>query len=299
MQDLAIIETLLDSTLRSSPPIIFAGLGALLSFKIGMMNMGLEGMMLIGAFTAVITSYFTGSAWLGLLAAMLLGGIMGFLFAFFNLTFKANNVVTSVAVNILALGLTTYLLRILFNVRGAFSSPQIVGLPIYKIPLIESVPLIKTLSGQSVTVYLSFLAVIAVHFVIYKTPIGLRVRATGIHEGAVETAGVKVNRLKFNVIICSGLLAGLGGAHLSLGQLTMFTENMTNSRGFIAIAASIFGQRTPIGTFIASLIFGFADALTMQLQMINLPPQLFQMIPYILTIFLLTVVALRQRRDLM
>ncbi|MCL4424738.1 MAG: ABC transporter permease [Firmicutes bacterium] len=289
------LELLLSATFRMFPPIILAGLGGLLSFRIGMLNIALEGMMLLGAFFAVVVSYLTGSAWFGLLAATLLGGALGFLFALFNLRFNANNIVTGVAVNILSLGLTTYFLRVLFGVRGAFSSPRIVGLPLIRIPILDHIPVLRVLSGQSVLVYVAIGLTFAVHYFLYHTPAGLRVRAVGKHPMAAATAGVDVERLKYFCLVSSGLLSGMGGAHLSLGQLTMFTENMTNGRGFIALAATIFGQNTPIGTFAGSLIFGFADALTLRLQTINLPPHLLQMVPYVLTLLVLLAVALKSR----
>lgn len=290
MNALGVVEMMLAATLRMSAPIILAGLGGLLSFRIGMLNIALEGMMLIGSFTAVLVSYFTGSGYLGMLAAGFLGGVLGYLFALFNLKFKAHNIIAGVAVNTLALGLTTYFLRTFFGVRGAFSSPKIAGLPVFRLPGLEAVPVLRAFSGQSVLVYVSISLVLLLHYILYQTPAGLRIRAGGRHPMAVVTAGVNLERLKYIVLIASGVLSGLGGAHLSLGQLTMFSENMTNGRGFIAMAATIFGQNTPLGTLGASLVFGFADALTMRLQTYNFPPFLIQMGPYVLTLVTLVLV---------
>ena len=296
MSSLSALEILLSSTLRMSPPIILASLAGLLSFRIGLLNIALEGMLLIGAFVAVIVSYFTGSAYIGMLAAALTGGTLAFLFALFILKFKADNIVVGTAVNMLALGLTTYLLKVMFGVRGAFSSPEIVGLPVVNIPALESVPLLKVFSGQSILVYISLLLVFVTHHILYQTSIGLRIRASGQQPMAIVTAGINLSLLKYLTLIAGGVLCGLGGAHLSLGQLTMFTENMTNGRGFIAMAASIFGKNTPIGALIGSLMFSFADTLTIRLQSSGFPSFIIQMIPYILTLITLSLVAYRLKQ---
>jgi len=296
MNSLESIEMLLTATFRILPPILLAGLGGMLSSRVGLLNMGLEGMMLIGSFTAVIASYYSGSAYIGLLAAMLAGAILGLSFALFSIKFKADNVVVGVALNMFALGITKYLLRILFGVSGAFSSPDIKGLNNFSIPLLDNIPILRSLNNQSILVYLSIILTFIIHYIIYKTPQGLRIRATGTHPMAVSTAGVKVNRLKYITITFSGLLSALGGAHLSLGQLTMFTDNMTNGRGFIAMAANIFGKNTPIGTFVGSLLFSFTDAITMRMQTFGFPPTLIQIIPYLITLITLYLVAIKASR---
>lgn len=291
------LETLLTTTLRMLPPILLAGLGGMLSSRVGLLNMGLEGMMLIGSFVAVVGSYLSGSSYIGLLAAMLVSGIIGLLFAVFNIKFKANNIVVGVAINMLALGITKYLLRVFFGVSGAFSSPKIVGLPTVHIEALESIPLLRAFNDQSIMVYIAFIAVGIIYFVMYHTPAGLRMRATGPHAMAVTTAGVSVNRMRYTILAISGCLCGLGGAHLSLGQLTMFTDNITNGRGFIAMAAAVFGNNTPVGTMLGAGLFGFTDAATMNAQMLGFPSQLVQMIPYIITILTLILVALRIKRN--
>lgn len=292
-----LLETLLTTTLRMLPPILLAGLGGMLSSRVGLLNMGLEGMMLIGSFVAVVASYFSGSAYIGLLAAMAVSGIIGLLFAVFNIKFKANNIVVSVAINMLALGITKYLLRVFFGVSGAFSSPQIVGLPTIHIEVLEGIPLLRAFNDQSIMVYIAFMAVAIIYFVMYHTPAGLRMRATGPHAMAVTTAGVNVTRMRYTVLAISGCLCGLGGAHLSLGQLTMFTDNITNGRGFIAMAAAVFGNNTPVGTMLGAGLFSLTDAATMNAQMLGFPSQLVQMIPYMITIITLILVALRIKKN--
>lgn len=290
------IEELLVSTLRMLPPILLAGLGGMISSRVGLLNMGLEGMMLIGSFSAVVASYFFGSAYMGLFVAMSVSALIGLCFAVFNIKFKANNIVVSVAINMLALGITKYLLRVFFGVSGAFSSPDIVGLPTVHLPFLENIPFLRIFSNQSIMVYIAFIAVVIAYFVLYKTPVGLRMRAAGPNAMAVTTAGVNVTRIRYIVLMISGALCGLGGAHLSLGQLTMFTDNITNGRGFIAMAAAVFGNNTPVGTLLGAGLFSFTDAATMKAQMLGFPSQLVQMIPYIITILTLIIVALRMKR---
>lgn len=290
------IETLLIATLRMLPPILMAGLGGMLSSRVGLLNMGLEGMMLIGAFTGVVASFYTGSAMAALVIAGLTSGLIGLCFAVFNIKFKANNIVVSVAINMFALGITKYLLRVLFGVSGAFSSPEIVGLPTISIPFLDNIPLLRVFNNHSIMVYISFLAVIIAYVVLYKTPVGLRIRAAGPHAMAVTTAGVNVNKIKYVVLTISGVLCGLGGVHLTLGQLTMFTDNVTNGRGFIAMAAAVFGNNTPVGTLLGAGLFSFTDAITMNAQMLGFPSQLVQLIPYVITILTLIAVALHMKR---
>ncbi|GHV95088.1 ABC transporter permease [Spirochaetia bacterium] len=290
------INNILIATLRMLPPILLAGMGGMISSRVGLLNMGLEGMMLIGSFVAVITSYFTGQPYLALLITGISGGIFGLLFALFIIKFKANNIVVSVAVNMLALGFTTYMLKIFFGVRGAFSDPKIIGLSIIHFPIPDKIPLFSAFNNHSILVYISLILVIFMQYFMYHTPAGLRMRATGQHDMAVTTAGGNVKAIRYTAIMVSGILCGLGGAHLSIGHLSMYTDNMTNGRGFIAMAAAVFGKNTPIGTFLGALLFSFTDAVTMKIQTGGFPPLLVQMIPYVLTLITLLVVAIQTKR---
>lgn len=293
---LDIITTIIETTLRLLPSILLAAFGGLITQRIKLVNMGLEGFMLIGAFTAVITSYYTGSSAIALLVSCIICGIMGLLFAVFNIKYKADNIIVSVAINMFALGITKYFLNVLFGVRGAFSSPKIVGFPTIHLSFLENIPILAAISNQSIILYISLLIVVLVQIILFKTKIGLRIRATGPNSMAVETAGVNVFKLKCLVVTASGILCGIGGAYLSLGQLSMFTDNMTNGRGFVAMAASNFGNGMPIGTFWGVTLFGFTDAVTMKAQLYGFPPQLIQMLPYIVTILALVTVALYKKR---
>ncbi|SKC76601.1 ABC transporter permease [Maledivibacter halophilus] len=293
---LDIITTILETTLRLLPSILLAGFGGLITQRIKLVNLGLEGFMLIGAFVAVAVSYYTSSAAIALLAACAVCGIMGLLFAVFNLKYKANNIIVSVAINMFALGITKYFLNLLFGVRGAFSSPKIVGFPVIHLPFLENIPILSAFANQSIILYVSLLVVAVVQIILFKTKIGLRIRATGPNPMAVETAGVSVFKLKCLVVSVSGILCGVGGAYLSLGQLTMFTDNMTNGRGFVAMAASNFGNAMPIGTFFGAALFGFTDAVTMKAQLYGFPPQLIQILPYLVTVLTLIAVAVYKKR---
>lgn len=289
------ITSLLSSTLRTLPPVLMAALGCTISSRVGILNMGLEGMMLSGSFVAVITSFYTGSPYLALFAAGLAGAVFGLIFAVFNIRFKANNIVTSVAINLLASGLTVYFLTVLFGVRGAFSSPDIIRLPNLNIPLLSDIPILGAFSGHSAMVYISLLMVVLGQYVMYHTPLGLRIRATGSHDMAVTTAGVNTTSIRYMALVVSGFLCGLGGAHLSIGHLSMFTENMTSGRGFIGMAASIFGKHTPIGSLLGSALFSFADTATMGIQTAGFPPLLIQIVPYLVTIITLWLMAVYDR----
>lgn len=289
--DVAMIQ----STLRMATPVLFAAMGALITSAAGIINIGLEGMMLIGAFFAVVGSYYLGSAAAGVLIAVLSGVVIALLFATFSLKYRAHIVLMGVAINIFAVAITVYLLRYLFHVAGAFSDPGIHGLSAIHIPLIKDIPVIgDILSGYTPLVYISWIVVIVMHIMLYKTRLGVHLRAVGENPEAAESLGIKVSAIRYLAVILSGIFSGLAGAYLSLGHLTMFTENMSAGRGFIGLAANIFGMGTPIGGFLASLVFGFADAVAMRVQGWNLiPPQFVLMLPSILTIVILAVVSAR------
>jgi simple sugar transport system permease protein len=276
-------------------PIVSASLGGIFSERAGIINIGLEGMMLTGAFTGVATSFFTGSAWLGVLAAVLVGGLLGLLHAFLTVKFLVDQVVSGTGINILALGFTAYMSQVFWGSRGA--SESVNGLEVISIPVLKDIPIIGGIIGsQTPLVYLTFIIVVLSYIVLFKTPIGLRIRAVGEHPAAADTAGINVYRTKYLCVMISGMLAAFGGAFLSLGQLNLFVWGMTGGRGFIALAAMIFGQWMPFGAFGASLLFGFADALQMRLQAVGLlPSQIILMVPYVLTIVVLAGVVRKAR----
>ncbi len=267
-------------------PILLAALGGALCARVGLFNVGLEGLVLIGAFSAIVGNHVTGSVFLGVLFAAGISVLFSMLFAFMTIQLKANDIVVGVAINFLALGLTTFALRTIFDVKGAYYDKDMQGLPKWDIPVIEHIPVIgPLLSGHSPLVYLSFLLAILLYIFLYRTVTGFRVLSVGMNPVAAKSLGLKVGSLQYLAIALCGILCGLAGAQLSLGQVTMFTEGMTAGRGFIALVAMMLGQSHPIGIIGSSLLFGFMDAVSIRLQGFSLPTQFTQMLPYVITIF--------------
>ncbi len=262
------------STIRLATPLLLAALGGMFSERAGVINIALEGLMLAGAFTAAAITHYTGSPWVGLLAGILAGVGVALIHAVASIRFKADQVVSGTAINILMLGVPALLSGAFFLSSG--STPQIP-----KENLIPWTPVV-----------LAFLLVPVTWYVLFRTPFGLRLRAVGENPGAADAAGVSVTRLRYAAVLLSGALAGIGGAYLSIGQSSLFTRNMTSGRGFIALAALIFGKWRPVQTMLACLLFGFTEALAIQLQGVKfgeeeIPNQFIQIIPYLLTIIVL------------
>jgi simple sugar transport system permease protein len=275
------------AALRMATPLVYASLGGLFSERVGIVNIALEGMMLTGAFFGVLATFGTGNPWLGVLASVLAGGLLGLLHALLTVKFAGNQIVSGTGINLFALGFTAYMSQIVWGSRGASQSVQ--GLGTISIPVLADTPIVGEVIGkQTPLVYIALIIVILSYIVLFKTPTGLRIRAVGEHPAAADTAGVNVFRTKYLFVMVSGMLAGLGGAFLSLGHLNLFVFGMTGGRGFIALAAMILGGWTPFGALGASLLFGFADALQMRLQSVGvLPSQIVLIIPYVLAVLVL------------
>ncbi len=264
------------STIRLSTPLILAALGGLFSERSGVINIALEGMMLAGAFTAAATTWAVGSPWLGLMAGAAAGMLIALIHAVACIRYKADQVVTGTALNILMIGMPGFLSGALFLSSG--STPQI--------PRQELIPWTP--------IVLAFAAVPATWYALYRTRFGLRLRAVGENPEAADAAGVRVGRMRYAGVLISGALAGIGGSYLSIGQSSLFTRNMTSGRGFIALAALIFGKWRPVQTMLACLFFGLTEAITIQMQGVvklpsgeDIPVQFIQMVPYVLTIVVL------------
>lgn len=284
--------TLLQHTIRTATPLILASLGGLLTQHAGILNIGMEGMILLGAFFGVVGSYFFGSSLAGVLLAVGVGVLIGLLFAYFVIDLKSDEFIIGIAINMLAGGLTVFLLRSIFGVKGAFSSPDIVPLPRFNLSFLGVIPILDTIfNNHTVFVYVSWILVVLVYMYLYKTPHGIWLRASGEFPEALETAGISPRKMKYLSSILCGIFCGFAGVHLSLGYLTLFTENMSANRGFIAMAAIIFGRAHPVKTLIAAFMFGFFDALGIRLQVVGIPSQFTQMIPYLGTIIVLFIVA--------
>lgn len=282
---------LLQNTLRTSTPIVLAALGGLFTEHAGIMNIGMDGMMLISAFAAVAASYYFASAAMGVLLAVLAGIIIGLLFGLFVMKFKSDEFIIGMALNIFAGGITVFLLRTLFGVKGAFSSPQIVPIPTVHIPFLDNIPVLgELLNNNTLFVYISWLLVALTWAFLYKTPWGYHIRAAGEHPASLGSAGISPVKMKYIASLLCGVLCGFAGAHLSLGYLTMFTEGMSANRGFIAFACVLFGMANPPRVFLAALLFGFLDALGLRLQNVGVPSTLTAMSPYLVTVVMMVYV---------
>ncbi len=287
MEDLfGSLGSLFASTIRNATPLVFAALGGMFSERSGVVNIALEGLMLIAAFAGVVGAWLSGSALVGLLFALVAGLLFALVHALMCITFEADQIISGTAINLLALGGTGFVMVLIFG--GGGTSPRVSGFKEVAIPLLSDIPLIgPALFDQSLLVYLMYILIPITYFVIFRTPFGLRIRATGEVPEAVDTAGVSVTRMRYYGVALSGLLAALGGVYLSMGILSAFSENMTTGRGFIALAALIFGRWNPIGAAGAALLFGFGLAVTYQVPQEAIPIEFIQMIPYILTIVVL------------
>jgi general nucleoside transport system permease protein len=286
------------SAIRISTPLIYAALGGLLTYQAGILNIALDGFMIVAAFAAIAVAYVTESLTLGILAGIASAVIVAALLAVFNLRLRANIFIAGIAVTFMAYGLTALLLKGVLGQEGVFSSDRIPTFPVINIPLIRNIPVIGPIvSGHTILVYLAYLSVPAVAFFLYRTRWGLRVRIVGEAEEAAATAGVNVDRLKFQTMLWSGVFCGLAGAYLSLGYVSLFAKQMTNERGLIALAAIFFANGNPYWTAAVALLFGTATALSVRLpQATGAAPQLLQLIPYAVTVLALVVVGIRNVR---
>jgi ABC-type uncharacterized transport system permease subunit len=287
------------SAIRISTPLIFAALGGLLTFQAGMLNIALDGFMIVAAFAAISAAYATGSLVAGVLAGILAAMLLAAFLALFNLRFRAHIFIAGIAVTFLAYGLTALLLKSVLGQDGVFASDAIPTFASLDIPFVDDIPIIGPLvSGHTLLVYMAYLAVPLVAWSLYGTRWGLRVRVVGEAEDAARAAGIQVDWIKFQTMVLSGLFCGLAGAYLSLGYVSLFAKQMTNERGLIALAAIFFAKGRPVRTAAVAVLFGLATALSVRLpQVTGAAPQLLQLIPYLVTILAMIVVGVRATRD--
>jgi simple sugar transport system permease protein len=301
-EDFLLMILTFDATIRVSVPLILCALAGLVVERSGVIDIGLEGKMLAAAFGAATVAALTGSAWLGLLGGMGVSVLLALLHGFACITHRGNQIVSGVAINILASGLTVLLGISWFSMGG--QTPPLTGdarfssLTFPGAEAVADVPLLghiysELLSGHNIVVYIAFLTVPLVWWLIYRTRFGLRLRATGENPAAVDTAGISVIRMRYLALIICGILCGIAGAYLSTGHGAGFLREMTAGKGFIALAAMIFGKWRPVPVLFACLLFGFLDAIAIRLQGVELPVigemsvQFIQALPYILTVVLL------------
>lgn len=284
------------AVIRLTTPLLLAATGGLVAERAGIVTFGMEGMMLMGAVAGVIGSYLTGSVWGGLALAMVAGVVVALALAFMAVTIGANQVVSAVALNIGALGLSSTLYALVFAGGKSGEVVQTVikvpSLSVLKIPVLGDLPILgPILFNQLPLVYLALLMAPVVWFVLYRTTWGLKIRAVGEHPHAADTVGINVVQVRYLTLIFTGIMAGLAGAFLSIGQLNTFQENMSAGRGFIAYTAIVFGKWEPWGVFLGTLLFGLADALQLRIQALNLaiPYQFLVAFPYLVTLLVLVL----------
>ncbi|MCC5956118.1 MAG: ABC transporter permease [Natronohydrobacter sp.] len=299
--DIAVIVQILDSTLRLATPLLFACLAGLISERAGVFDIGLEGKMLVAAFTAAAIAFVSGNVWIGVAAAILASVALSLVHGLASITFRGNQLISGVAINFLAAGITVVIAQNWFRQGGR--TPSLSGdarMPRLTLPFADAlrdVPLIGPLysgilSGHALLVYVAFLCVPLTWYMLFRTRFGLRLRAVGENPAAVDTSGVSVTALRYGAVAICGVLCGLAGAYLSTGLSAGFVKDMTAGRGFIALAAMIFAKWRPWPALWAVLLFGLLEAVANRFQNIEifgltLPVQAMQALPYILTVVIL------------
>ncbi len=287
------VQAILAATWRLATPLIYAAIGEVYSERSGVLNIGLEGVMLMGAFAGFAGTFYTGSLAVGILAAVLSGVVNGLIFGLFTVTIKANQIVVGAAFNMIGLGLTGFLYRALFvgKAQGVETFPPL------DIPLLSSLPFVgEILFDHNLMVYGTVVLVLVASFVLYRTAFGLSIRSVGEHPRAADTVGINVSRIRYVSIIIGTVLTAIGGAYLTLAHTNQFVEGLTTGRGFIALAVVVFGRWSPKGAWWASLLFGLFFALQLRLQAMAdlvIPYQFLQALPYLAT--LVVLISLRHR----
>ena len=276
------------ATLAAAVLLLLPALGGVISERSGVVNIAMEGMMLTGAFFAVVADLAWHNAWLATGVAVLAGALMATIHAVVSIQFRADQIVSGIAINIFAAGLTVFLANRIYGLQDVGHVGPTEGLPNIDVGSLDQIPFFgKVLFQQNVVVYMALVLLVLVHVVLFRTRLGLRIRAVGEHPQAADTAGINVYLFRYSAVITSGLLSGLAGAFLAIGVSNTFVPNMTDGRGYIALAAMIFGKWTPLGAFIACLIFGLGQAVYDNNSVIHVSPYLLSMLPYILTLVVL------------
>lgn len=284
----------LAAMLRMATPLLLSAVGGSFNNKAGTVNIAHEAIMLVGAFFAAYGSYLTSSPLAGSLMAMGAGLVLSVVYGTFVFHGGSHPMVVSIAMNLGAGGLSAMLLYVLFDTRGSLTDPRIKSYKGINIPLIKDIPFVGDfLSGQIVLVYLAIALVVVAYIVMYKTPFGLRMRSIGMNEKAAQTAGVNILRYKWTANLICGAMDGLAGSFLPLCGLSMFTENMTAGRGFLAVAAILVGKGNPLKVALSCMVFGYASALTISMQNMDIPAQIIQLLPYLATVLVLVVTAVK------
>ena len=276
------------ATLEAAALLLLPALGGVISERSGVVNIAMEGMMLTGAFFAVVADLAWHNPWLAALVGITAGGSMALIHAVVSIRFRADQIVSGIAINIFAAGLTLFLVQRIFGLQDVGHVGQSELLPYINVPVLDQIPFFgRVLFQQNVVVYAAIVLLVVVQLMLFRTRLGLRIRSVGEHPQAADTAGINVYAIRYGAVITSGLLSGLAGAFLAIGISNTFVPNMTDGRGYIALAAVIFGKWTPIGAFVACLIFGFGQAIYDANSVIHVSQYLLSMLPYILTLVVL------------
>ncbi len=276
------------AALAAAVLLLLPALGGVVSERSGVVNIAMEGMMLVGAFFAVYADLHLHNPWLATLVAMVAGGLMALVHAVVSIRFRADQIVSGIAINIFAAGLTVYLIGRLYGLQDVGHISQSDALPNVVVPGLSSIPFIgQVFFNQNVIVYVAMVVLVLTHVVLFRTRLGLRIRAVGEHPQAADTAGINVFALRYGAVITSGLLSGLAGAFLAIGVSNTFVPNMTDGRGYIALAAMIFGKWTPLGAFLACIIFGLGEAIYANNSIIHASPYLLSMLPYVIVLIVI------------
>ena len=270
------------AVIRSTTPILLTTLGSMIAARAGARNIALEGTMLTASFVGVVASHFTQSAFAGLAFAVLSGIIMSNIIAYFALKLKSNIIISGIALNLMASGMTVFGLYLLTGDKGASTSLNSLVLPNINIPIIENIPVVgNILSGHNILTYVALILVLLVWIMFKYTKLGLRIKAVGESPEAAESVGISVNRVKYIALTMSGALAALGGAFLSMGYVTLFSAGMTSGRGYIALATQSMAGSNPVVGLLTSSLFGFTESMSNYLQGAKLPIEFVQMLPYL------------------
>lgn len=294
----AYIASIINSTLRSTTPILLAALGSAICSRVGVFNIALEAQMLIACFFSIAVNYYTGSVVLSVAAGVLSGALIGLIVAVLQVKYQAADMVIGTSLNLLVQGGTTFLLYLFFGLRGVLNDPKLVSLTKINLPVIRDIPFLgRALENLTILDYLCYVIAILLFIYLFKTVSGFRTLSVGINKAAAESLGTKALRIQMRTVVLSGALCGLGGTALSMGQVIMFTENMTSGRGFIAMAAANLGMSHPLLTIFSSLFFGLCQGIGVALQNV-IKSQLTLTIPYIATIVALVAFSWRNQTAL-
>ncbi len=288
--------TFLFSVIRVATPLILASMGAVITSNAGITNIGIEGVMLVSSLTGVFASAFGYGPWFGFVVSILTGVICSLAIGYVSMSLKTDSVLTCIAFNTMAIGGTVYFMYAVVKDKGTTIAINSGKLPSIEIPLIKDIPILgEILSNHNVVSYIAFIMIFAVYILLYKTPLGLRIRSAGKAPNALSSVGVSLIKIRYIALGISGILGGMAGAFMSMGYVSWFSKNMTAGRGFIALAADAMGNSTPLGATLSSLLFAVAEALSYSLQITTISPELVQMLPYLATI--LGLVAYSARRS--